>query len=176
MKRLVSLLFLTFLCVVVAIAAGNLQPAPLRVVETYEKQCSSCHGQEGAMFEPDFEKKYATSDSLREMVESMPGVSQMRRDQVDALLAYVRALSRGEAYLVWTDRKSQVLEGEVSPRSASLRATARGKELSVTRLTANRWRITIPSGLKVEDVRITAQFRGKASTLLLRQGAYTHAR
>jgi len=176
MGRLSSVLLWTCLCVVAAVAVGALQPAPLRVVETYEKQCSSCHGQEGAMFEPGFEKKYATADSLREMVESMPGVSQLRHEQVEALLAYVRALSRGEVFLVWTDRQSGVLEGEVSPRGASLRAVARGKVLSVTRPLPNRWRIELPPGVKVEDVRITAQLQGKASTLLLRQGAYTHTR
>ncbi|GIV19304.1 MAG: hypothetical protein KatS3mg023_1055 [Armatimonadota bacterium] len=176
MRRLGSALLLTSLCVIAALAVGSFQPAPLRVVETYEKQCSSCHGQEGAMFEPGFEKKYATADSLREIVESMPGVSQMRGEQVGVLMAYVRAISRGEVFLIWTDRQSRVLEGEVSPRGASLRAMARGKVLPVTRLSPNRWRIELPPGVKVEDVRITAQLQGKASTLLLRQGAYTHTR
>lgn len=176
MRRSGSLFIFTLVWGAMVVWAAALQPAPLRVVETYEKQCSSCHGQEGAMFEPGFEKKYATASSLREMVETMPGVSAMRSDQVDALLAYVRSISRGEAYLVWTDVRSRVVEGEVAPRAASVRATARGKPLPLTRPTPNRWRVEIPSGLRMEDVQITAQIRGKTSTLRLRQGSYTHAR
>ncbi len=172
-SRMVSL---TVLCVVAAVAAGVLQPAPLRAVETFGKQCSSCHGQDGAMFAPGFEKKYATPADLREIVETMPGVSQMRPEQVDVLLAYVRAISRGEVFLIWTDAKSMVLEGEVSPRNASVRAFAKGKTLKAERLSSYRWRVTLPSGIRVEDVQVTGQFRGRTSTLLLRLGAYTHSR
>lgn len=176
MRRLISLLILTAICVGAAVAAGGLKPAPLRAVETYEKQCSSCHGQEGAMFDAGFEKKYATPGDLREMVESMPGVAEMRPEQVEVLLAYVRAISRGEVFLVWTDAKSRLLEGEVSPRGASIRALAKGKPLKVERPSAYRWRVVLPSGVKVEEVQVTAQLQGKTSTLRLRQGAYTHAR
>lgn len=176
MGRVGSLLLFTFVWTVAVTGAALQQPAPLRVVETYEKQCSSCHGQEGAMFERGFEKKYATPGDLREMVESMPGVSQMRSDQVDALLAYVRAISRGEAYIVWTDMRARLLEGEVAPRSASIRASAGGKALAVTRPVPGRWRVQLPPGLKPEHLQITAQFGGKTSTLLLKQGAYTHVR
>jgi len=176
MGRPVRMLSLTALCVVAAVAAGGLKPAPVRVVATYEKQCSSCHGSEGAMFDSGFEKKYTAPNSLREMVISMPGASDMRPEQVDALLAYMRAISRGEVFVVWTDAKSRLLEGEVSPRGASVRALAKGKALKVERPSAYRWRVVLPSGVKVEEVQVTAQLQGKTSTLRLRQGAYTHAR
>jgi hypothetical protein len=91
MRRAISLAGLGIALASVAISMGSVRPAPIKVVETYERKCSSCHGKEGAMLDKDFEKKYASPSELREVVESMPGAIGMRSDELDAMLAYMRA-------------------------------------------------------------------------------------
>ena len=55
MRKAISLVGLGIALVGVAISAGSVRPAPIKVVDTYERKCSSCHGKEGAMLDKDFE-------------------------------------------------------------------------------------------------------------------------
>ncbi|MCX7688867.1 MAG: cytochrome c [Fimbriimonadales bacterium] len=159
-----------------ALALGSLKPAPLKPVETYERKCSSCHGKEGAMLEKGFERKYASPSELREIVESMPGAIGMRSEEIDVMVAYMRAISRGEPFLAWTERSANRVEGEVSPGNATLRATAKRQNLQVARPTPTRWRIELPKGVKLEDIEITAQRGAGRATLRLRESPYSHTR
>ncbi len=158
------------------LALSSLRPAPVKPVETYERKCSSCHGKEGAMLERGFEKKYASASELREVVESMPGAIGMRAEELDVMVAYMRAVSRGEPFLVWTERSANRLEGEVSPGGATVRATAKRQNLKVTRPSANRWRIELPRDIKLEDIEITAQRGAGRATLRLRESPYSHTK
>lgn len=159
-----------------SLALSSLRPAPLKPVETYERKCSSCHGKEGTMLERDFEKKYASASELREVVESMPGAIGMRSDEIDVMVAYMRAISRGEPFLVWTERKADTLEGEVSPNTATIAATAKRQNLKVSRPAPNRWRIQLLKGTKLEDVEITARRSTARTTLRLAESSYSHTR
>ncbi|MFN7017806.1 MAG: hypothetical protein ACK4RG_00855 [Fimbriimonadales bacterium] len=159
-----------------AIGLGSLRPAPLKPVETYERKCSACHGREGAMLEKGFEKKYASTSELREMVESMPGAIGMRTEEVEVMTAYMRAISRGEPFIVWTERWSDRLEGEVSPRGATVRATVKRQNLKVKRPASNRWRIELSRDVKLEELEITAQHGTARTTLRLRESPYSHTK
>jgi len=159
-----------------AIALQNTRPAPIKAVEVYERKCSSCHGKEGSMLEKGFEKKYASASELREIVESMPGAIGMRSEELDVMVAYARAISRGEPFLVWTGRGTNAIEGEVSPGNATLRATAKRQNLKVSRPAQNRWRIELPKDVKLEDIEITAQGGARRVTLRLREAPYSHTK
>lgn len=169
----------TVICVAVittAIGASGLRPAPIKAVETYERKCSSCHGKEGALLEKGFEKKYRTDSELREIVESMPGAVGMRSEELDVMVAYARAISRREPFLAWTTRSANAIEGEVSPASATLRATAKRQALKVSRPAPYRWRIELPKGVSLEDIEIAAQSGAHRVTLRLRESPYSHTK
>ncbi|MCX7993766.1 MAG: cytochrome c [Fimbriimonadales bacterium] len=159
-----------------ALALSSLRPAPLKPVETYERKCSSCHGKEGAMLEKGFERKYASASELREIVESMPGAIGMRSEELDVMVAYMRAVSRSEPFLVWTERSANAIEGEVSPSNATVRATAKRQNLKVARPTPTRWRIELPKGVKIEDIELTAQRGAGRATLRLKDSPYSHTK
>jgi hypothetical protein len=153
MRRAISLAGLGIALAGVAIGMGSVRPAPIKVVETYERKCSSCHGKEGAMLDKDFEKKYASPSELREVVESMPGAIGMRSDELDAMLAYMRAVSRREPFVVWTGRQGDALLGEVSPATAKVEARAKREKLRVERPKPSQWRIVLPKGVKPRGCR-----------------------
>ncbi|OYT75184.1 MAG: hypothetical protein CFK49_04400 [Armatimonadetes bacterium JP3_11] len=160
----------------VALSASGLRPAPVKAVETYERKCSSCHGKEGALLEKGFEKKYRSDGELREMVESMPGAMGMRPEELDVMVAYTRAISRREPFLVWTTQGANTIEGEVSPGSATLRATAKRQTLKVSRPAPPRWRIELPKSVRLEDIEIVAQSGAHRVTLRLRESPYSHTK
>lgn len=176
MRKAISFVGLGIALAGIAISAGSVRPAPIRVVETFDRKCSSCHGKEGAMLDKDFEKKYSSASELREMVKSMPGAIGMRASELDAMMAYTRAISRQEPFLVWVDWQDDVLVGEVSPASARVDARAKRETLRVERPQANQWRITLPKGVKLEDVEITAQRGGARTTLRLKDSPYSHTK
>jgi len=176
MRRAISLVGLGIVLASVVISAGSVRPAPIKVVETYERKCSSCHGKEGSMLAKDFEKKYASSGELREVVESMPGAIGMRSDELDAMLAYMRAVSRREPFVVWTGRQGDALVGEVAPAAATVEARAKREKLRVERPQPNQWRIKLPKGVQPEEVEITAQRGGVRTTLRFKESPYSHTK
>ncbi len=161
-------------CFVLGIALAG-RPAPIEVVSHYERKCSSCHGKEGSGFDLNFEKKYPTKNDLREMVASMPGAVGMDDPSVDAMLAYMRALSRGEPFLVWTRQVGQRLEGEVSS-NAQVSATVKKQAVRVERPTATTWRLNLPKKARPSEVELTVRKGGKQVRLGLGQAPYTHTR
>lgn len=176
MRKAISFVGLGIALAGIAISAGSVRPAPIRVVETFDRKCSSCHGKEGAMLDKDFEKKYSSAREFREMVNSMPGAIGMRASELDAMMAYTRAISRQEPFLVWVDWRGDVLVGEVSPAGARVDARAKRETLLVERPQANQWRITLPKGVKLEDIEITAQRGGARTTLRLKDSPYSHTK
>ncbi len=175
MWRVVSLLLMGLL-VISVLVAGALRPAPVETVSFFNRRCSACHGKDGAMFKARFEKKYPTAADLEQIVEAMPGASTLNKEGVRAMVAYMRAISRGEAYVVWTEARSGVLEGEISPPNARLTATARRQPLKVERISGNRWRIRLPEGVKPADVELRARNGAKRTTLRLKNAPYSHTR
>ncbi|MCS6919108.1 MAG: hypothetical protein NZM28_05005 [Fimbriimonadales bacterium] len=176
MRGVISATAALVVLVGIAVGSSSLRPAPIRAVEVYERKCSSCHGKEGSMLDKGFEKKYASAGELREIVESMPGAIGMRSEELDVMMGYMRAVSRGEPFVVWTERSANTIEGEVSPGNATVRATAKRQNLKVSRPSANRWRIELPKGVKLEDVEITAQRGASRATLRLRESPYSHTK
>lgn len=157
-----------------ALATGSLRPAPVDTVSLFNRRCASCHGKEGARFEAQFHKKYAHESELIEMVKSMPGAEGLNEEGLQAMTAYMRAISREEPYLIWTEQREGVLEGEVSPASATLKASAKRQSLKVERPSGNRWRIQLPAKVKPAEVELTAQRGTKRTTLRLKDAPYSH--
>ncbi|MDW8106293.1 MAG: cytochrome c [Armatimonadota bacterium] len=175
MRQIVSVVGVLLL-IGLTVGASGLRPAPLRTVEAYERKCSSCHGKEGALLERGFEKKYASESELREVVASMPGAIGLRREELDTMIAYMRAISRGEPFLVWTAHRENALEGEVSPSAAQVRAAVGRKALKVARPEPNRWRVELPRGVRLDDIEIIAQSGKVRTTLRLKDAPYSHTR
>ncbi|MDM7460720.1 MAG: hypothetical protein P3X24_003605 [bacterium] len=176
MRRVISAGLTLALLVAVAVGVGDLKPAPIRAVDVFHRKCSNCHGKEGSMLERGFEQKYASASELREVVESMPGAIGMRTDELETMVAYMRAISRGEPFLIWTVRGATAIEGEVSPDDSKVQARAKGQGLKVVRAAANRWRVELPRGVSLEDVEITAQRGASRTTLRLREAPYSHTK
>ncbi len=176
MRRAISAGLTLALLMAVAVGGGGLNPAPIKAVEVFHRKCSSCHGKEGTMLERGFEQKYASASELREMVESMPGAIGMRTDELETMVAYMRAISRGEPFLIWTVRGATAIEGEVSPGDSKVQARVQKRTLKVVRPDANRWRIELPKDVKLADIEITAQRGASRATLRLREAPYSHTK
>lgn len=160
----------------IGLAGTAPRPAPVAVVSTFEKRCSTCHGKQGELFEKDFETKYKTDQELIEMVESMPGAIGLPSEALEPMVAYMRAISRQEPYLVWTKHDKQVLEGEFAPEEATIKARAGKTVLKVEKRGSNCWRIQLPKHIKPADVAITLQHRSRTVRLKLKDSAYTHSK
>ncbi|MFQ3611259.1 MAG: cytochrome c [Fimbriimonadales bacterium] len=173
MRKAISLGLVVCLVLGVALAGGR--PAPIEVVSHYERKCSSCHGKEGSGFDLNFEKKYSTESDLREMVASMPGAVGMDSQSVEAMVAYMRALSRGEPFIVWTRQTAQRLEGEVSS-GTQISATVKRQAVRVERPTPTTWRLTLPEKARPSEVELTVRKGGKQVRLSLDRAPYSHTR
>ncbi len=176
MRKAISLGTLTAGFLAIAIAFSGARPASLAVVSVFENRCSSCHGSEGNLLDKDFEQKYKTEQELREMVASMPGATTLTEAELKVLVAYSRAISRREPFVIWTRQNNRTLEGEFAPAGATLSAQAKRTQLKVERPTSRRWRIQLPENVKPQDVEITIRYSGKRVALKLKDSPHTHSR
>jgi len=176
MRKVMSVSACVMGLLLLTLAGITPRPAPLAAVSTFERRCSACHGKQGALFEKEFEKKYKTRRELTEMVESMPGAIGMDGDSLEVMVAYMRAISRQEPFLVWTKQTQQTLEGEFAPDGARIVARAGRTELRVETPQAYRWRVVLPDKVKLSDVEFTVRYRSNAIRLKLRDSSYTHTR
>jgi len=171
----VSISLLSGLLLLVLLASGSPRPAPVETVSLFERRCASCHGKEGRLLPERFEQKYPKESELVEMVKSMPGADGLNGDGLQAMVAYMRAISRQEPYIIWTTKREGLLEGEISPSGATLKASAKRKPLKVERPSGNRWRIRLPDKVKLEEVELVAQRGTRRTTLRLKDSPYSHA-
>ncbi|CUU36841.1 MAG: cytochrome c [Armatimonadetes bacterium] len=176
MRKAISVSACVLGLVLIGLSGTSPRPAKIEVVSTFEKRCSSCHGKEGSLFEKEFEKKYKTERELTEVVESMPGAIGMPSEAIAPMVAYMRAISRGEPYLVWTRESQGALEGEVAPQGARIQARAGKTNLKVERSGTNRWRIRLPENIKPADVEFTLSHNARTVRLRLKDSPYTHAK
>ncbi len=176
MRKAISVSACVLGLVLIGLSGSSPRPATIEVVSTFEKRCSTCHGKGGALFEKNFEKKYKTEQDLAEMVASMPGAVGMPSEAIAPMVAYMRAISRGEPYLVWTKQSQQTLEGEVAPQGAKIQARAGKTRLTVERSGATRWRIRLPQNIKPADVEFTLSHNARTVRLRLKDSPYTHAK
>jgi hypothetical protein len=153
MRRAISLAGLGIALAGVAIGMGSVRPAPIKVVETYERKCSSCHGKEGAMLDKDFEKKYASPSELREVGRACRARLACVPTSWTRCWRTSRAVSRREPFVVWTGRQGDALLGEVSPATARVEARAKREKLRVERPQPNQWRIVLPKGVQARGCR-----------------------
>jgi hypothetical protein len=176
MWRVVSLALFGVLFLMLALAGSSLRPAPVETVSLFNRRCAACHGKDGSLFEERFEQKYPNSAELKEMVKTMPGAIGLTNDELDPLVAYMRAISRREVYIIWTRENNGRLEGEISSPNATLRASAKRQSLKVERTGTHGWRLQLPKGIEPKDVELEAQYRDKRIKLRLKDAPYTHAK
>jgi len=175
MRKGVSFSLMSGLLLLTLLASGSLNPAPVETVSLFERRCAKCHGQEGKLLPERFEKKYQKGSELVEVVKSMPGADGLGDEGMQAMVAYMRAISRQEPYIIWTGKRNALLEGEVSPSGATLKASAKRKPLKVERPSGNRWRVRLPAKVKLEEVELIAQRGTRRTTLRLKDSPYSHA-
>ncbi len=175
MRKGVSISLMSGLFVLALLASGSLSPAPVETVSLFEHRCATCHGKEGKLLPERFERKYQKESELVEMVKSMPGADGLGEDGMQAMVAYMRAISRKEPYIIWTGKRDALIEGEIAPSGATLKASAKRKPLKVERPSGNRWRIRLPAKVKLEEVELVAQRGTQRTTLRLKDSPYSHA-
>ncbi len=175
MWRVVSIGLMAILLLLSLLASGSLRPAPVETVSFFNRHCATCHGKEGTLFPKQFAKKYGSDSELVDMVRAMPGAGLLNEEGLQAMVAYMRAISREEPYIIWTTERNGIIEGEVSPGSTTLKASMKRRSLKVERPNGNRWRIRLPAKAKLTEVELTAQRGTKRITLRLKDSAYTHA-
>ncbi len=176
MWRVVSVVLVGLLIGIAGLAISSSRPAPVETVSLFNRRCSACHGREGSLFEAQFEKKYRNESELKEIVKIMPGADTLSREELEAMVAYMRAISRKEAYIVWTRERTGELEGEISPARARLKASVKRQSLKVERVGSNGWRVRLPKGAKPADVELTAELNGNRTRLRLKDAPYSHTR
>jgi hypothetical protein len=175
MGKGVSIGIMSGLLLLALLASGSISPAPVATVSLFERRCASCHGKEGALFPERFAAKYRHESELEAIIKSMPGATALGADGIPAMVAYMRAISQQEPYIIWTDKRADLLEGEIAPSGASLKASAKRKALKVERPSGNRWRIRLPAKVKLEEVELVAQHGTRRTTLRLKDSPYSHA-
>ena len=175
MWRVVSIGLVGVALFIGALATGALRPAPVETVSFFQRRCAACHGKDGSLFPEQFAKKYPRDTELIEVIKTMPGGDALNHEGLQAMAAYLRAISREEPYIIWTGQHEGVLEGEISPESAILKATAKRQSLKVERPAGTRWRVRLPAQVKPTDVELTAQRGTKRTRLRLKDSPYSHA-
>jgi len=161
---------------IAALASGSLRPAPVETVSFFNRRCAACHGKDGTLLEERFERKYRDESELKKIIRTMPGASALSGEEMDALVAYMRAISRREAYLIWTQQRDGELEGEIAPADATLKASAKRQSLKVERVGTHRWRVRLPKNVKPAEVELTAERGTRRTTLRLKDSPYSHAK
>jgi len=175
MQKVVSMGLTGLLLLIVALAGSSLRPAPVETVSFFNRRCAPCHGKEGALFPEQFIKKYQHDTALIDVIKSMPGADVLNDEGLQAMAAYLRAISHEEPYIIWTKQREGIIEGEFAPASATLKASAKQQSLKVERPSSNRWRIRLPANVELADVELTAQRGTKRTTLRLKDSPYSHA-
>ncbi|CAN5578728.1 hypothetical protein BH11ARM2_BH11ARM2_24200 [soil metagenome] len=141
---------LAFLAVVLAAGlfasqAEKPKPTGFGAVSYFEDRCARCHGPQGSFFTADFAKGQ-DDEKLAASTKAMcdgPGGAPLKEEELKVEVAYMRAVSEGKTFIVWTSDKDK-FDGETS--AEKLTATVDGKPVSVE-VKDGAW--SLPKGGKV---------------------------
>lgn len=131
-----------FVLLAVALAAGcfasqespqipaEVKPTGFGAVSYFEAKCARCHGPQGSFMAQGFAKDQDDAKltaSTKQMAEG-PGAAPLNDDELKVEVAYMRAISEGKPFIVWTEAKDGV-QGETT--AEKMTATVDGKAAPV---------------------------------------------
>jgi hypothetical protein len=151
-------------------------PAPIKTapLRYFEDRCSRCHGPFGSFYGDQFGKGLS-EEALRKVVEDMcrvQGDSPLAGQDLEAQIAFHRALIANEPFLVVTDLKAGELSGEVSEKAT---VSARFKRSSaLAEVKGTTWKVAVPKGARALDAVITATVGKGTSILTFANASFTH--
>jgi hypothetical protein len=155
-------------------AGGQASPLGHAPLEYFAAKGARCHGPYGSFYGEEFGRKRSDAglrQVVREMAEGPAGAPLVGRE-LDAQVAFHRALLAKEPFLAWTAQSETGVAGEVSPDS-TVTARLNDRETSA-QLVDTRWRVALPSGARASDVTVVACSGASSTTLALRDASFSH--
>ncbi|RYG35588.1 hypothetical protein EON81_12325 [bacterium] len=121
------------------------KPTGFGAVSYFEAKCARCHGPQGGYLTAGFarEKEDAVLAAVTKQMAEGPGAGPLEDKDLKIEVAYMRAISEGKPFLVWT-KDGEKLEGESSVEKIT--ATIDGKAVPVE-VKDGIW--TLPKGRKI---------------------------
>jgi hypothetical protein len=162
----------------VAILCGAAKPpTPLDngPIAYFNAKCARCHGKYGSFYGEDFGRKL-TDRQLRKVVADMaegPSQAPLAQPELDAQVAFHRALIARQPFLSWTEKSAGSVSGEVTP-GARVSATVGGKTVEA-QLSRGSWSVRLPASTGAFAVKVSASTGKTTVTLDLGQSTFTHA-
>lgn len=130
----------------VACAASLQSPPPVPKVAPFQyfaNRCARCHGPDGSHYGPEFGKGLSDAQLIH-VVEEMaegPGGEPIHGADLDAVVAWHRALIRREPFVVVLQRGPTVWSGECTPGA---QVTAReGSRTVAAKVNGSRWSVRL---------------------------------
>lgn len=150
------------------------QPLHFGPISYFEQNCANCHGSLGSNYGDTFGVGRTDAQlfkSVEEMCEG-PGNAPLKGEELEAEVAFHRALARKQPFVSWTSAENSNLSGEATPGS-QLSVTVGDKQSSAT-LDQEKWTIALPPGVSADKLSIEASKAGKTSQLKLAESNCTH--
>ncbi|RYG45605.1 cytochrome c [bacterium] len=106
------------------------KPTEFGAISYYEAKCARCHGPQGSFLVPGFakEKDDAALTEVTKRMADGPGGAPLEDRDLKIEVAYMRAVSEGKPFLVWT-KDGEKWEGESDVEK--LKATVDGQAVEI---------------------------------------------
>lgn len=159
-------------CTACATAYQGTPPLPQVAPYSYfAKRCARCHGSNGSNFGTEFGKDISDAQLVKvvkEMTEG-PGGEPLRGVDLDALVAWHRALIRREPFLVVLHRSDQTWSGECAPGAQV--AAVDGARRVTAKVSGFRWSLTPRTNAKMT---LEARLNGRTTRLDPASRSFSH--
>ena len=145
-------------------------------ISYFEDRCSRCHGPQGSFYGDAFGKNL-TEEALRKVVDDMCRVqadSPLKGMDLDAQIAYHRALIAKEPFLVVTQVKEGEISGEVAEKATVQVKVKRATVTAEVKYTG--WKAELPKGVKASDLVVSATLDGRTTTLKVSRETFSHSK
>jgi hypothetical protein len=152
----------------------TLETAP---ISYFDQNCARCHGPMGSFYGDNFGANL-TDAQLKRVVKEMadgPGNAPVDGLDLDAQIAFHRALVKKEPFIAVLEKSGNELRGEVSPGSQV--------ELDMpqpikAKVTENQWVLTLPNNIQESSggLKLKARLNGKTIELGWPKKVFSHSR
>lgn len=143
-------------------------------ISYFDDHCAKCHGPQGSFYGDDFGKNLKEG-ALHKVVDDMcrhQGEAPLDGADLEAEVAYHRAMIAKEPFLAITKITSMQISGEVTEKSVVRVKFKRSTIWAIVNNTA--WKTAIPRGEKPADAVVTAILDKRSTVLRLASSAFSH--
>ena len=149
-------------------------PTPLKMgaLAYFSAKCARCHGPEGTYYPDGFAAK-KTDAQLRKILDDMgrgAGKAPISGIDLEAQLAFHRAIDGQLPFLTWTQITNSVLTGETNTEHVEARSGTRTILITVK---DEAWTLRLPAGIKPSAVEIIARTDKGLARLKLRDAPFS---